>query len=374
MERIFLFPYFIVFAFVLCFGYLYYRTNKMIYIKTIFIILFLFVACRGNGSGDYFTYLEYSDQIRSIGDVLNYNFPMEIGFRLISYIKNLINAPDQFVIIVMAAISVGATYFMIVKTSNHMLLSVFIFLPIMLQFDMHATRSGVAASLGLIAMYHFKNKNWKQFILFMIMAISFHRSSLVILCIPTYYFIRKKCYLTIRKEARIQILLIIIAILPLFSIVFQVLPLLNIDNVFFQKLENYLFFSRFSYPIKLYDPRIILSFAIFLSSVLVYYKTKKEDLHYVNVFSFFELLFMLLFKDSTFLSLRLSSFFDRGSIYYVPVLIDQFDKCIKNSPLKNYNLIRTIFKYKYVLASLIYIVLYSALVFITCVPYYFFVS
>ena len=374
MERIFLFPYFIVFAFVLCFGYLYYRTNKMIYIKTIFIILFLFVACRGNGSGDYFTYLEYSDQIRSIGDVLNYNFPMEIGFRLISYIKNLINAPDQFVIIVMAAISVGATYFMIVKTSNHMLLSVFIFLPIMLQFDMHATRSGVAASLGLIAMYHFKNKNWKQFILFMIMAISFHRSSLVILCIPTYYFIRKKCYLTIRKEARIQILLIIIAILPLFSIVFQVLPLLNIDNVFFQKLENYLFFSRFSYPVKLYDPRIILSFAIFLSSVLVYYKTKKEDLHYVNVFSFFELLFMLLFKDSTFLSLRLSSFFDRGSIYYVPVLIDQFDKCIKNSPLKNYNLIRTIFKYKYVLASLIYIVLYSALVFITCVPYYFFVS
>ena len=374
MERIFLFPYFIVFAFVLCFGYLYYRTNKMIYIKTIFIILFLFVACRGNGSGDYFTYLEYSDQIRSIGDVLNYNFPMEIGFRLISYIKNLINAPDQFVIIVMAAISVGATYFMIVKTSNHMLLSVFIFLPIMLQFDMHATRSGVAASLGLIAMYHFKNKNWKQFILFMIMTISFHRSSLVILCIPTYYFIREKCYLTIRKEVKIQILLIIIAILPLFSIVFQVLPLLNIDNVLFQKLENYLFFSRFSYPIKLYDPRIILSFAIFLSSALVYYKTKKEDLHYVNVFSFFGLLFMLLFKDSTFLSLRLSSFFDRGSIYYVPVLIDQFDKCIKNSPLKNYNLIRIFFKYKYVLASLIYIVLYSALVFITCVPYYFFVS
>lgn len=374
MERIFLFPYFIVFAFVLCFGYLYYRTNKMIYIKTIFIILFLFVACRGNGSGDYFTYLEYSDQIRSIGDVLNYNFPMEIGFRLISYIKNIINAPDQFVIIVMAAISVGATYFMIVKTSNHMLLSVFIFLPIMLQFDMHATRSGVAASLGLIAMYHFKNKNWKQFILFMIMAISFHRSSLVILCIPTYYFIREKCYLTIRKEVKIQILLIIIAILPLFSIVFQVLPLLNIDNVLFQKLENYLFFSRFSYPIKLYDPRIILSFAIFLSSALVYYKTKKEDLHYVNVFSFFGLLFMLLFKDSTFLSLRLSSFFDRGSIYYVPVLIDQFDKCIKNSPLKNYNLIRIFFKYKYVLASLIYIVLYSALVFITCVPYYFFVS
>lgn len=288
MERIFLFPYFIVFAFVLCFGYLYYRTNKMIYIKTIFIILFLFVACRGNGSGDYFTYLEYSDQIRSIGDVLNYNFPMEIGFRLISYIKNIINAPDQFVIIVMAAISVGATYFMIVKTSNHMLLSVFIFLPIMLQFDMHATRSGVAASLGLIAMYHFKNKNWKQFILFMIMAISFHRSSLVILCIPTYYFIREKCYLTIRKEVKIQILLIIIAILPLFSIVFQVLPLLNIDNVLFQKLENYLFFSRFSYPIKLYDPRIILSFAIFLSSALVYYKTKKEDLHYVNVFSFFD--------------------------------------------------------------------------------------
>lgn len=374
MERIFLFPYFIVFAFVLCFGYLYYRTNKTIYIKTIFIILFLFVACRGNGSGDYFTYLEYSDQIRSIGDVLNYNFPMEIGFRLISYIKNIINAPDQFVIIVMAAISVGATYFMIVKTSNHMLLSVFIFLPIMLQFDMHATRSGVAASLGLIAMYHFKNKNWKQFILFMIMAISFHRSSLVILCIPTYYFIREKCYLTIRKEVKIQILLIIIAILPLFSIVFQVLPLLNIDNVLFQKLENYLFFSRFSYPIKLYDPRIILSFAIFLSSALVYYKTKKEDLHYVNVFSFFGLLFMLLFKDSTFLSLRLSSFFDRGSIYYVPVLIDQFDKCIKNSPLKNYNLIRIFFKYKYVLASLIYIVLYSALVFITCVPYYFFVS
>lgn len=371
-------PYFLFFIIVLLLLFLYHKTNNELYFNTSFIIIFLFAALRGNGSGDYFHYLDYSNSINTIYDIFNFNFPMEIGFRIIAYIKNILQFPSQFVIIIMNLISIYLTYYAIKNYSLNKVLSTLIFLPIYLQFDMHATRSAIAASFTCIALFYYWKKIYIFSLPFLIGAICFHKSALIILLIPIIDFFVKR--MKSKTIILIELFLLTISFLPLFSYIHNFLGTLGINNILFLKLYNYIFVSRFAYPISYWDPRVIISLLIFIVSVYLMYsnKIKYEIAKNINIITFCNIFLILLFHDSTFLAYRLSSFYDRILIILLPYIISNIDlsnlkiniDIIKNKSIKHILII--IEKNKNILVSAYYCLFYIALVILTCVPYKFF--
>lgn len=371
-------PYFLFFVIVLLLLFLYHKTNNEFYFNTCFIIIFLFAALRGNGSGDYFHYLDYSKSINTIYDVLNFNFPMEIGFRIIAYIKNMLQFPNQFVIIIMNMISTYLTYYAIKHYSTNKILSTLIFLPIYLQFDMHATRSAIAASFTCIALFYYWKRIYISSLLFLIGAICFHKSVLIILLIPIIDFCVKK--IKSKTIIIIELFLLVISFLPLFSYISNFLETLGINNILFLKLYNYIFVSKFAYPISYWDPRVIVSLLIFISSSYLMYnnKIKYKVAKNINIIAFCNIFLILLFHDSTFLAYRLSSFYDRILIILLPYIISNIDfsnleiniDAFKNKLIKN--ILMIVERNKNLLVSVYYCLFYIALVILTCVPYKFF--
>lgn len=368
-------PYLIfLFIIIICL-FLFKKTENDNYFKFAFFIIFIFAAFRGNGSGDYFHYLSYSNDITTLHDLFNFSFPMEFGFRLLSYVKNILVLPEQFIIIFMNFISVYVTYFVINKYSSNKILSTIIFLPIYLQFDMHATRSAVSAALGSLSFFIYKSGQYKKASLFFVFSILFHKSSVVLLLIPLYdFFVKKYKRMNYKK---LEIFLLLLAIMPIFRILENILKFLSSFNNMFLKLYNYIYLTRFSYPISFLDPRVLLSLLIFIISLYLVSTYKKEDrsLYNVHQIAFLNVFFILIFHESTFLAFRFSSFFDRILVILIPYLISNFNltivykfffsKC-KGNFNKLFSLINI---HKNNIIFIIYLLYYIALSVFTMVPY-----
>lgn len=356
-------PFFLIYGLVIILLYLYKRKNNIMYVRVAFIFIFAFIAMRGNGSGDYFTYLEYSEKIISIKDVFDFSFPMEIGFRVISFLKNYFNLIDQTVIIVMAFICVYIMYYIITKYSEDIVLSTLIYFPILFQFDMHATRTAVAGSFGILALVCFYKNHYVNSSIFLLLAICFHKSACVLLAGFVLIYILKNIHW--KKYIYISLCILFVSVFPIIKYVF-----LNFNINY--KIYNYLFLSEFSYPLRTFDPRVILILFLFVISLFLVKQKKSKISIVVSILLLLNISTIMLFRDSTFMALRLSSFFDRFSIIYLPYLIKEYNvmECEINvaDKMKKY-----IEKYKYIFFYTIYIVLYIALVFInTNAPYCFF--
>ncbi|HHF2865962.1 TPA: EpsG family protein [Vibrio alginolyticus] len=298
---------------------------KVFHINSFF--LFLFCAFRGNGDGDYFTYIEYSKLIVSVNDVLDFTFPMEIGFRIISFFLNSLNLGGQGVIILMSMLSLFPTFYIISKLSDKPSLSLLVFFPFFLIMDMHSSRTAVAAAFGLLgALSLFENRNVKASIFFAI-AISFH-SSAIILCLLFF----RRCKLSS------------IIIMMIFSLVFQsvygvkellltILDSLGLD-FFRMKVEIYLSQEDYVYDIPLYDPRNVLQ--IIISLLVIYYyrsiRTMSQSFELNKMFAFGCVVFIL-FSDLAIFSIRLSYFFLITSYIVVPILSHRLDLNCERSSL-----------------------------------------
>ena len=145
-------PYFILIAVILISQIkVHKRSNQTYKLFLMFVGLFIFAAIRGSGSGDYFNYLIFSKYVTNFGDVASKSIPMEIGFRFMSYINNILGFHEQTVIAAMNFISLLCTYKFIKKYSPDKVLSVLLFLPLFLQYDMHASRTAVAMGISLFS-------------------------------------------------------------------------------------------------------------------------------------------------------------------------------------------------------------------------------
>ncbi|RHV63540.1 EpsG family protein [Clostridiaceae bacterium OM02-2AC] len=281
------------------------------------IILFLFAGLRGNGKGDYYAYIWAGKQITHITDIFNYRFPMEIGFRILALLQNALKLTPQGIIIFMALLSTTLIYLIIKKSKNY-LISLIIFLPYFLQFDMHASRTAIAACLASLSIYSYTKKAYKKTILLFILAMSFHRSAIVVLIYPVLDFINRKL-----NEKKYNI---IIFMSSLFFLVISVRDILfSLANLFpsfklFNQLLSYLSSDKYGYALKIYDPRIILAFLVFiLLAIWLPEKNKNNRILYIS--SSASLLLISILHFNTFLALRLSYFFAIYSIISIPEVI-----------------------------------------------------
>ena len=235
------------------------KNFKSIFINISFITLFLFLALRSENIGtdlkNYKLFFEYNN-IFKLKYLITFSEP---GYALYSFIIfKLFSGSFRWLLIITAVISLIGPYHFIKKYSNNYLLSIIIYICLNYYiFLFSGLRQSIAISILLLSIDSIFNKRFIRFIIYLIVAIMFHKSSIVFL--PAYFL---NCF-DIRKK-HIPILFIIIAvcfvlrfkIMHIFSLfLYDEYSLLNNTNSGFKLLIVYLGFFIF---ITFFKERVIL--------------------------------------------------------------------------------------------------------------------
>lgn len=296
------------------------NTNEFSY-NLAFLILFGFAALRGNGDGDYFAYLSYSKLVTSIDKVLDSSFPMEIGFRIISYAVNKIGLHQQAVISIMNLISLTCVYKFIKKYSPDKMLSIIFFLPLYFQFDMHAARTAVAIGISTLSFKYLYEKNLFKFLLIIFLASCFHKSALILIIM---YFVGN---LKINKYSGILAILLTTLLTSFFSFNNLILKMLKIFrlNSFAHRYYIYTQSKDYGYAYRLYDPRLLLVIAVYIIAKLVLNNSDRLQNLLIN-YIWMNALLMIVFSEHTVFVTRMTCYFNIYTIILIPYIISSYKK------------------------------------------------
>lgn len=160
-----------------------------------FIFLTLFIGTRYEIGGDWFNYLSMYDEINNEG-LFNTDFSYYLINRAAEYTGLGIRGVNLFC----AAIGSYTILFFLSKFPNSNLAIAIAFTYLFLVVGMGYTRQYVATGLLCIYLYHILNNNTKKALLFLIIAISFHKTAIFFII----FLIRK---LNIRATVTIFIIL-----------------------------------------------------------------------------------------------------------------------------------------------------------------------
>lgn len=199
-------------------------TSKFFYIVMIFMLLF--VGFRYKVGHDWNTYFHIHKM--NTWHLTNGDF-IEPTFTIISKITKLLSSNHiisfQILIFAYAAISLGSYTYVIDKYSKNKVTSVFILFPMyILNTVFGQIRYGVALAICLLSIRYIINKDFKKYILTILIAASFHFTAIVL--IPVYFLANIK----ISNKNKLIILIIAIVI----GLILNPLDLIKYvnDNVF----------------------------------------------------------------------------------------------------------------------------------------------
>lgn len=374
------FPYIFILLFPI-YGYLN-KNQKLIKPNHIFLLYFLFAALRGNGNGDYTNYINGVSGIQTFSDVINPGYyPFEIGFRIVAYINNLLNLDPQFTIVILNFTSLIIVKYIIAKYSKNQWLSWLLYFPFLLLFDMHHMRSAVAMNIILL-MFHFWTIE-KRYIIAIIVGLSasaFHKSSLIIFAFLILYYVvtyvsDKNNNKTIQRHKVARLFLVLVVLIrfiapPKAAVIKlnQIFP----GNSLLSKAASYLSNERWSYPFKLYDPRVFLLLMVYMTGEYVIDKENKLERNYLIIFSM-SIATLIFLSESTILTMRMYNYFNLFIILLVPIII--YSDKFKQFNLKLTNKFKVLSKIRMMPLELFFIVcyvVYSLAIIYIQVPYFFF--
>lgn len=280
------------------------------------VILFLFAALRGNGSGDYFTYLIRGENIDSLYDVFYNTTHMEIGYCMLYYIVNLLGLPAQFVIIGMNFISLTCITVFIKKYSDNWCLSLLLFLPLFFQFDMHAARTAVAISISCLGLGYALEKKLFRFILMVLFAMMFHKTALIVLPLYALGYIKVNL---ISGLFLIGLDMVFVKLVGFDSLAEKLLSFLGL-NSFTSKYLSYVANKQYGYEFSLTDPRLLILIGIFVLAVTLIKKKGKREQMLLNC-CLANILVQVLFSEHTLMACRLAAFYNIYLILLIPAVM-----------------------------------------------------
>ena len=297
------------------------------------LILFLFAAFRGDGSGDYWAYLERGSQVKTFSDIFDNTTHLNTGYSFLAWIVNLFHFPSQVVVAMMNLISITAVGIIIKRFSTIPALSILVFLPFYFQFDMHAARTAVAISLVTLTIPYIIEKKFLRFLLVIIIASIFHPSALIAVGL---WFAPD-----IKIDRTLGIVLVTIAAIfaKLNWVEKTILFIFNKIhfNYGYQILISYIDSQKYGYALKLYDPRILLLILIFVLSRYGNGENCAENRYrrFLRNTCFIAALIMVCFSQRTFFAYRLSAFYNIFTILLVPFMCK--DLSTENGYVKHFN-------------------------------------
>lgn len=300
------------------------KNKKNLAAGLMFFIMFAFAAFRGSGDADYYNYLWFAKDIGTdFSKVLNFSYPVEFAFRLFSYLINILNLSRQWIIVIMNALSIIPVAYISIKKSANPFLSAIIFLPIFIQFDMQTARTATAIGLGLLSIDSFVSKKFFKSLLFFLFAMTFHRASVILL--PFLFFMAFDIGRFFKILTAGAALLASVFSSLMFRILAQILSAIGLGRMA-TKVLNYTFTGQFAGAMKFYDPRIIFAAALFITTLMYF---KKEDFEKFSLEEasikamWFALLVLLVFRSSTAIAFRFSTFFTILEIIYIPLVLEK---------------------------------------------------
>lgn len=297
--------------------------------KYMFLIipLFLYAACRGNGIGDYFNYLNRGQYVNNITDIFFTDIGMEIGYKVLALFIKILHLPRQSIIIFMNTISFLCLNSYIKKYSSHWSLSLLVFLPVFFQFEMHAARTGVAIAIISLGYKYIERKQFISYLVTVFLASLFHTTALIALIL--FVFGNKE----IKLKIGIPIIILeyfFVGIMGIDNIVIFFLSKLHMNN-FLIKYIAYSNSQEYGYSLQLWDPRIFIGIIVYIIACLfIKNKTSFEHIAINSIFLYTS--FLILLSSHTFIAYRISSFFYYPMISLIPSIIakGEFSKQTKN--------------------------------------------
>ncbi|NBI71536.1 EpsG family protein [Clostridiaceae bacterium] len=162
------------------------RTN--LFLAAVFFSSFLLMAARGESVGtDTAVYLTHLSEIAQLkwetffsGGWDGQFCTSEKGFMVFEKILSYFTEKGQFLLVVCAAIYTGCMYRFLKHFSNHILTATVSFLCVgSYMLAMNVMRQCVAVGFCCIAWIHLQNKQHKKAALWILLACTFHRSSII---------------------------------------------------------------------------------------------------------------------------------------------------------------------------------------------------
>ena len=304
--------------------------KKRIFAGLMFFIMFVFAAIRGSGDADYYNYLWFVKDIGTdLSKVFNFSYAVEFGFRFFSYIINILGLSRQWVIAIMNALSIFPVAYLSIKKSKDPFLSAIIFLPIFIQFDMQTARTASAVGLGLLSINFFAERKYIKSLLFFLFSFSFHRAAIILL--PFLFFMAFEMGRPFKIVSAIFAMLVSVFSTLVFRLLATLLSSIGLARMA-TKINNYTFTGKFAQSMSLYDPRIIFALALFVTTLMYFDKKSfgKNTIEETSIKAiWFSLLVLLVFRSSTAIAFRFSTFFTVLQIIYIPLVLDHIKKIDK---------------------------------------------
>lgn len=153
-------------------------------------------------------YYKYYETVRYIPWKQLFSYTrFEPGYAILNKILSTLIPWNQFILYFEAAFCVICTFRFIKKNTSDVFLGVLSYVLLgSMAFQLTAFRQALAMSICLISIEYAKRKKLKSFIFLVLLAMSFHITSLIFL--PAYYFINRKANL---RSNFISIVIIIIS-------------------------------------------------------------------------------------------------------------------------------------------------------------------
>ncbi|MDY3007062.1 EpsG family protein [Anaerococcus porci] len=298
------------------------KKERNIAIILMFSVFLIFSALRGTGDSDYYNYLYFARDIGTdFSKIFQSSYPVEIGFRVFAYIFNLLGISRQAIIILMNVLSIVPTTYVIIKESDNPFLSALIFMPIFIQFDMQTSRTASAIGLGMMSVYMMVNKKYIKSIFFLLFAMSFHKSTVIL--IPFFLILHIDFSHAFKVFALGLSLLVSIFSKQLLGITSQILENIGMGRMS-AKILTYTFQGRFAKEMSFIDPRILFAIFLFLTSIIYYNRNeiKKFTIEDASIKAiWFCAVVLLTFRSSTAIAFRFSNFFTIFQMLYIPMLL-----------------------------------------------------
>lgn len=169
--------------------------------KVLYILIgftFVFVAGLRYETGvDWLAYQYYFDEIIPLNEAFYFNtfsnsfLKLDVGYSLLNSIVKMLGGNIQLVFFIMSLISTILLIKNLKYYSNHVLTGLFIYFPFFFfVFDMSGIRQGLAIQIVLFSVKYISAKNFRKFLLCILLATSIHWTAMILL--PLYFFVNKR--------------------------------------------------------------------------------------------------------------------------------------------------------------------------------------
>lgn len=279
----------------------------------LYVLVVLLFGLRNYVGGDTIGYMEMWHEIPLVGELSHFDF-VHAKYQPLWYIFNSVckSITGDFWLfqIMHATIVNGIVFYTISRYSQYRFTVVLVYaIATMLYFNCEILRESLSLSFGLLGLAYYKDKKWKMYYLFVLIALCIHKSATILLFLPLLY---KYASSTISSRN----LLVIIGVGFVFSTFLYDKIVIYLFPFFLKAFDKY---SKMEYASMLGNVRAVFIVGLLAYLLKCYENTTDDKLKQVYICAKFYLLTKVFGLFLPIFSTRFSNYFE---IFYLILMGD----------------------------------------------------